>query len=247
VVKIQAFIFNWKGHEKGAIALENNLAPLVPVTVINSDETLRAKNSRWCHLTETAYFSEQWNTATGKFDADVIWHVQADAGIADPKRMLARATLMFDNPIVGIYEPFVDFTDIRYDLTKLRMIAPSLYQVPLTDCTCWFIAGSVLRAFPRIDIAQNRFGWGVPAVMAAIAMLQGKICLRDHSLRVDHPRGRGYSSEVALAQRLQYVQSLPPDLREATARCYRQFKLAREALKTAPGKAPPGSVKVKTG
>src|SRR5262249_19735157 len=125
--KIQGFIFNWKGHEARAKALENKIGKLMKVTVINSQERLSDKYPGWVHLDNTAYFSAQWNKAIELFNADIFFHIQADAGCDQFGALIAKAKLVFEKYRVGVYEPNVDYTDIEYDKSKLQRIDSDLF------------------------------------------------------------------------------------------------------------------------
>jgi hypothetical protein len=95
-----------------------------------------------------------------------------------------------------------------------------VYDVPLTDCTCWFVAGDVLRRVPVVDVAVNRYGWGIAATVAALARRRGRRCVRDYRFTVRHPRARGYSSVEAARERASYVRALPRTLARGVLRVY---------------------------
>jgi hypothetical protein len=211
-VEIRAFIFNWRGHAERAHRLQRQIGAHIPTLVINSEEGLGEGRAGWVDLDDRAYFSAQWNEAVRRFDGDVLFHVQADATLDDFRPLLDRAVAVFARYPLGVYEPNVDYTSIIYDRRRLRAVEPDLLEVPLTDCTCWFVAGELLRRLPPVDLAVNRFGWGIAAAHAAMARRAGRLCLRDYAFTVVHPRARGYPSPVANAQRLAYTRSLGPTL-----------------------------------
>ena len=111
---MHAFVFNWKGHEAGAAALEEKIARHTRVTVINSEEGLDEAHPHWDHLDDSAYFSAQWNRAIELFDGDLLFHIQADARFDEFERLLAKIDHVFRTYPVGVYEPNVDFTDVTY-------------------------------------------------------------------------------------------------------------------------------------
>jgi len=210
---MQAFIFNWRGHRRAARALEAQVGAILPVTVISSEPPHADDGSSWVHLDDTAYFSAQWNRAVELFDdGDVFFHMQADASCTRLDELILAASSCFSRLPVGVYEPNIDFTECQYDPTQLRAVGPGLYEVPQTDCTCWFIAADVLRSLPRVDLSVNTYGWGICGAIAAITRSLGKICVRDYNFTVQHPRHRGYSSELAAQQRLAYMRSLDRDI-----------------------------------
>jgi hypothetical protein len=217
-MQIQAFIFNWKGHEARAAALEEKVAKLIDVTIINSEEQLSGDHPGWVHLDDTAYFAAQWNKALELFDADILFHIQADAEFDHFEALFAKAGLLFDKYRIGVYEPNVDYTDIIYDKLKLRTIEPGVFEVPFTDCTCWFIAAEVVRQLPPIDPQLSKYGWGIPRAIAAVSRLGGRLSVRDYNFTIRHPKGRGYSSASAGDQLDNYLASLDPKIRDEISR-----------------------------
>jgi hypothetical protein len=215
--RMEAFVFTWKGYHQHAAALERAIAPVVPVTVINSDPSVAHRHPGWVTLDDTAYFAAQWNEARRRFTGDILFHIQADASSAHLATIIDTARSMFAAHALGVYEPAVDYTDIQYDTARLRPLQPDVFEVPWTDCTCWFIARDVLTRVPPFDLSLNRFGWGLCPAIGAAARAQGLMCVRDHRLPVVHPRGRGYSSSEALSQMYAYLNGLPVDIKQALA------------------------------
>jgi len=208
--QIQGFIFNWKEHEANALALQKKIGKLINVIVINSDERLKDKYPTWVPLDDTAYFSAQWNTAVYLFDADIFFHIQADAEFDRFDTMMEKAKLLFQKYKLGVYEPNVNYTGINYDKSKLRSIEPGIFEVPFTDCTCWYIDGAIVRELPPVDISINQYGWGIPRAIASVSWLNGKSCVRDYNFTIGHPKHTGYSSAIARRQLRSYGQSLIP-------------------------------------
>jgi len=222
---IQGFIFNWKGHEARAAALERKLGEFARMTVINSEEALSEPRHGWVQLDDEAYFSEQWNHAVELFDADLFFHIQADADFDRFDRLFERVRMLFQKYRLGAYEPNVDYTALQFRKDKLHALEPDLFEVPFTDCTCWFVAREVIRALPPVNLAANRYGWGICRAIAAVSRLKERLCVRDYSLTVKHPKGTGYPKESARTEKFSYPFSLSLDVRQEMARLdqvYRQ-------------------------
>jgi len=211
-MKIQGFIFNWKGHEANAKALEEKCGRVIDVTVINSEECLKEEHKSWVHLDDSAYFSAQWNRAMELFQGDVLFHIQADATFNRFEDLFAKAQRCFETYPLGVYEPNVDFTPHQFRKSLLRELEAGVHEVPMTDCTCWFIAGDIARKLPSIDLTINRYGWGVSRAIAGLSRLSGKLCVRDYNFKIQHPRGTGYSSKDAAYQLVTYLGCLSPEL-----------------------------------
>jgi hypothetical protein len=162
----------------------------------------------------------QWNRALGLFDGDVIFHMQADAQCDDFERLFERATALFRRGDVGVYEPDVDYSPYRYDTSLLQAVADDEYEVPITDQTCWLVAGDVLRELGPVEVSVNRYGWGISAAVAAVCRLQRKLCVRDYGVSVVHPRSRGYPAGIAASERDAYLAGLGPGIANEAARLY---------------------------
>src|SRR6266545_1870971 len=212
-MRIQGFIFNWVGYESKALQLEKKIDRHIDIHVVNSDASLVDKYPHWIHLDDSAYFSAQWNRALEIFNADIFFHIQADADYDRFEILIEKAESLFKKHRLGIYEPNVDYTDVMYDISKLAPIETNVYETPLSDCTCWFIAGEVLRRFSPIDVSVNKYGWGVTRVTSSLCRMDDRLCVRDYNVTVNHPKGRGYSSSAAMRQLEQYVLSLSPEIR----------------------------------
>jgi len=213
-MKIQAFIFNWVGHEQNAVTLEQQLCGLCDVTVINSDSSVENQHPAWHHLGDEAYFSAQWNKALELFEADVLFHIQADASFPCFAEILERCRFAVGEHDCGIYAPNVDYTFWTYDRSRLRAIDADLLEVPQTDCTCWAIARELLERAPRVDPLANKFGWGIDWMMMATARLLGRKVARDYRFTLAHPRGTGYNTDTANRSAQAMLDSFPDDLRE---------------------------------
>jgi hypothetical protein len=211
-MSVHAFVFNWRGHEENAAHLAAQLGARYRTTVINSDEEAAGRHPDWVHLDEQAYFSAQWNTARALFAGDAFFHIQADARCDELGRVVERGLEVLERYRAGVYEPKVDYTAVSYGSARLPSLEPDLNVVPLTDCTCWLVAGDIARRLPPVDLAVNRYGWGICAAVAALSHADGRPCLRDLRFTVRHPRSRGYSGAAASRERIAYARSLGPDL-----------------------------------
>jgi hypothetical protein len=133
----------------------------------------------WVHLSDSAYFSEQWNTALRLFKGDALFHIQADAHPENTTLLFERYIDLAKRHNIGVYEPMLTPNVHPYQLSQHRLVEPDLYEIPHSDCTCWFIAGDIINAVPIVDTNINGFGWGIDTVVAALCIQRGKACVRD--------------------------------------------------------------------
>ena len=71
--------------------------------VINSDSTVEGRHPAWRHIGDEAYFTAQWNKALDLFDADVLFHIQADASFTRFAEMFERCRFAMCELGCGIY------------------------------------------------------------------------------------------------------------------------------------------------
>lgn len=212
-MRIQAFIFNWPGKKQHAAILEKLFKPHCETTVINSDDSLRVRHPHWQHIGNDAYFTDQWNAALDRFDADVFVHIQADVWPEKVGLVLAEAVRYIRDFGVGVYAPNVDFNAHVYERATLAKLDKGVYEVPATDCCFWAISGEVLRNTPRVDPRTNKLGWGIEYMVGAATRLRGLRLVRDYRFTAGHPKFSGYGHERANREWAELKKSLHPELR----------------------------------
>jgi hypothetical protein len=213
-MRVQAFIFNWPGKKQHAAILEKLFKPHCEITVINSDDSLRLRHPHWQHIGNEAYFTDQWNAALDRFDADVFVHIQADVWPEKVGSMLAEAVHYIRDFGVGVYAPNVDFNAHVYRRETLAKLDNGVYEVPATDCCFWAISAEVLRNTPRVDPRTNKLGWGIEYMVGAVARQRGLRLVRDYRFTAGHPKFSGYGHEQANQEWVALKNSLDPELRE---------------------------------
>ena len=154
-MRVQAFIFNWPGKKQHAAILEKLFRPHCETTVINSDDSVRLRHPHWQHIGNDAYFTEQWNAALDRFDADVFVHIQADIWPEKVGLVLSEAVRYIRDFGVGVYAPNADFNAHVYHRDTLAKLDNGVYEVPATDCCFWAISAEVIRHTPRVDPRTN--------------------------------------------------------------------------------------------
>jgi len=220
-MKIQNFIFCWNEYVNSAFILKRMLAPFGRTTVINSNvETFRETSlpSGWINIAD-GYFAEQWNTMLANIDGDTdyVFHMQADAQCdADQMKILFyRFREAASQYKIGVFAPNVDYTPCVYDqkdLVKIPFASNGLssdlkylYEVPCTDCTCWFINRKFMDKKPLFDLSVNHVGWGADFYYTAVAALAGYKTVRDYQVTIDHPKKTTYNQDKAGEQFMKWL------------------------------------------
>jgi len=226
-MKIQCFIFNWRGQYDKAIATEQALIQAgQSVTVINSDPDNQPDH--WINLGDTAYFTKQWLSACDRFDADIMFHVQADATYNNWPALFSDAEKYFEKYNCGIYAPNVDYTwydGNQADVTNVQLADPGLKLVSNPDCTCWFLHKSVINSFKELpwDWSFHNLGWGVDLLVCGYSYLQHKLIIRDYNHTIDHPKGTKYNSSKAELEMVELFNRCNDDMKRVI-HCIRNNK-----------------------
>jgi hypothetical protein len=195
-MKIQNFIFTWNQFVPNAIDIESKISKYGKTTVVNSN--VNEKRDHWINLND-GYFAEQWNALVSNIDSDTdfIFHIQADATVDDFDKLYSRFYNTVSKYDVGIYSPNVHYTDHRYNKNLLTKLEENVYEVPNTDCTCWFINNKLINSKLIYDIQTNKIGYGADWYYAAESIMQHKYVLRDYTFTVNHPHHKNYDNNKA--------------------------------------------------
>ena len=212
-MRVQAFIFNWPGKKQHAAILEKLFKPHCETTVINSDDSLRLRHPHWQHVGNDAYFTDQWNAALDRFEADVFVHIQGDIWPDRVGVVLSEAVRYIRDFGVGVYAPNANFNAHVYRRDTLAKLDNGVYEVPATDCCFWAISGEVIRNTPRVDPCTNKLGWGIEYMVGAVTRLRGLKLVRDYRFIAGHPKCSGYDHGRASQEWAALKKRLDPALR----------------------------------
>jgi hypothetical protein len=211
-MRIQAFIFNWPGKKQHAAKLERMFRPHCEVIVINSDDSLRTQYPHWEHIGNDGYFTEQWNSALKRFDADIFVHIQGDIWPTKIGEVLSECTRFIKNYGVGVYAPNTNYNPHVYRTQMLRKLQEGVYEVPTTDNSFWAMPSEVIRNTPRVDPSVNRIGWGIEYLVGAVARRSGRRIVRDYRFTAGHLRSTGYDNGDAFREWEQLKKAVDPGL-----------------------------------
>lgn len=216
-MKIQCFIFSWRGQYEKACATEQALKDLgQEVIVINSDPDNQPDH--WINLGDSAYFTQQWLAACQRFDADVMFHVQADATYHDWRSIFDSAREDFSKTNWGIYAPNVDYTwydAAMSDVSTVRVNIPGVKMVSNPDCTCWFLHRDIIDKFTELswDWSFHQLGWGVDLLLCGYSYLLKRPIFRNYNYTVQHPRGTKYNSTQAEKEMIELFNRCDPAMK----------------------------------
>jgi hypothetical protein len=212
------YIFNWKKVTDNVYELYKKVSQVYPNTfIINCDEhrTFPIEAHRQIQLDDSYYYGGQFETALKHLPKDkifgvIVGDVEPDADWLTIKENSIRA---FHHERIGIYAPNVYYT---HYVSKGNHLWDSLYSVPNTDCTCWFINPKIvnrMRSIPYRDICN--LGWGVDTIFMKETVNRGFYVARDYSVLVKQPRGTAYSETKARQNQKaieEYYKEMKPEL-----------------------------------
>lgn len=216
-MKIQSFIFNWRGqYDKTVEKIKQFNAIGESPVIINSDEN--HNDEGWINVGESAYFTDQFIKALDIFDADVLFHIQGDASYNDWNNLIKDAKESFETYKWGIYAPNVDYTwydSSRTDIEGAQLRDKTMKLVACPDCTCWFIHRDVIDIFKqlKIDMSPYKMGWGWDIIFPGISYLMRRLVIRDYHHTIDHPPGTNYNKTQAEIEMQQLFNTLPHELK----------------------------------
>jgi hypothetical protein len=199
-MEIHTFIFSWKKVTENALKLYEKASSISPTTFINCDENVRVVVNN-IQLDDSYYYGGQFEAAIKAVpDGAALCCIVGDVS-PEASSWLAiyeKAKEALSTGYVGVYAPNVDYT---WHTSKGRQVGNTLWEVPNTDCTFWFIDAGVVRALRKIPYRLlSNLGWGIDTVVNKESARQGKLVVRDYSELVRQPEGTAYNKDKANAQ-----------------------------------------------
>ena len=193
---IHTFIFSWKKVTENALALFEKASAVCPnTTLINCDENVGVL-VKHIQLDDSYYYGGQFEAAIkavpdGSSLCCIVGDVSPEASWSS---IYEKAVETLATQHVGVY------------------VGNTLWEVPNTDCTFWFIDADVVRVLRDIPYRMlSNLGWGIDTIVNKESVRQGKLIVRDYSDLVRQPMGTAYNKEKAKAQMsllLAYYDSL---------------------------------------
>jgi hypothetical protein len=216
-MKIHVFIISWSGKHEAAEAIAASCTEGDYVTVVysNREEAKEQGSREWLQVPDAYYFGRKFFAALGHFasDADLLFLIQADAETNDWNEVLRRCRLAFSDPTVGVWAP-----DVHYSWWSNERVIygnhPKGAIVAQTDGIAFAFRRSTVERLRRMDYECNNLGWGVEWAAICHARTEGRLIIRDTTLRIRHPKGSGYDHTAARTQMNEYLAQLTPTERQ---------------------------------
>lgn len=211
-------ILAWVGHEEKARIIEEAITPHADqVSVIYSvPEHPPEIPATWTTVDYECFFGCKFHKALELHKEGVLLHIQADAHIDDWGHLVRRCREAFDTiPDLGVWGPDVDYTMFTTDKVFIQEFDPDrhLVSVRQTDGIVWALSEKVIDRMRQANYSGNRLGWGIDSMAIAYAYANNMLVLRDTSLLISHPKGKGYGREEAGKQLDWFLEQLSPQER----------------------------------
>jgi len=208
-------ILAWVGQEEKARTIEEAVRPHADqISVVYSvPDNPPDIPETWTTVDYECFFGCKFRHALDLHRAGVMLQIQADAHIDNWGHLISRCREAFDTvPDLGVWGPDVDYTMFTTDKVFISDFDPhnSLISVRQTDGIVWAMSEPVIDRMRLADYTGNRLGWGIDSMAIAFAYANNMLVLRDTSLLVDHPQGKGYGREEAAKQLTWFLEQMTP-------------------------------------
>lgn len=211
MVDIQYFIFNY-GHYQDAVNLFNAFRQYGDTYLLNCasgfDPEFEAtdKIKKFSNI----YYSGQWNEALKLLTADVIFITNSDVRVYNVPRLVCKMKNFYEKygNDAGIYAPNHFWTPWTYNPWLLEDVGGGLKKVPGTDSTIWSVNSSIARKLGIIDLNTNKLGWGIELICAYYCVQEGKLVVRDYSIKCHHPEHTAYDRVAADQQWRKMIEGM---------------------------------------
>lgn len=156
------------------------------------------------------FYSGQWNESLKRAEGDVLFLINSDVRIRQPKLVMHRMNQFYNfyGNKSGIYAPDHYWTPWTYDPNKLETVAFGMKRVPATDSTLWSLRREIAEKVGPMDLTVNALGWGIEIVASYYCWQAGRMVVRDYSVHCDHPQSTAYNRHTADNQWRNWVKNL---------------------------------------
>lgn len=201
---IDAFIISWTGKEENARKIAAEVVDKVDrlfVIYSNATNTPTDGAGEWVQVPDAWFYGKKFEACLQRFSGDLMLQIQADASCDDWGRLIERCRTYFrERERLAVWAPEVDFTPWPLSRTTIIDAAPHLHRVTQTDGIVWVLSQNVCQRLRQFDYDSNHFGWGMDWAAICYAYANGYEVLVDSSIKIDHPKTRGYEGNSAREQ-----------------------------------------------
>jgi len=210
---LQTFIVSWRGQHDNALKIATALsADPDPVSIVYSDPDPNfafPPAISAIRRPDDGFWGDKFSACLEHFDADLMLTIHADCRAADWVALVRKCRAAFRSlALMGAWSPNVEGTP--YEL-KYIAIAP-LGAGPLTavahfDALVFCLSRQVVNRMRQARYHGNVYGWGIAKLFVTYCFSHNLLVAVDRSIAVRHAPGRGYQSDLARAQLIEFKKT----------------------------------------
>lgn len=211
---IHVFVISWAGQHENALSIVNALKRVAnQISLVYSDPNPAMTLVAGCDVVRRPndlFWGDKFKACLDLCDSERMLIIHADCACSDWGWLLQKCrSTMERNPMIGVWAPLIDWTALNVGRTRIAAVQPGdLTVVAQTDAIVFCLSAPVIRRMRLAHYDKNIYGWGIDAMAVAYCFSNNLLAVVDESIRVAHPRGRGYEGSVALAQCLEFLKQL---------------------------------------
>lgn len=214
MMTLHTCIISWRGRHADASRIARLVEPFSDRTsIIYSDPdpvTRPQGDHELIRRPDHLFFGDKFKASLDACSMEALLLIHADCHCDDWSALVrsCRQTLS-RRPAIGVWSPLIDYTGYSLPRTRIADLSgSSLSIVAQTDAIILGLATPVIDRLKRADYSRNVYGWGIGWMSVCNAYANQMIAVVERSIRVGHPRPRGYPSEDAGRQREEFLLQL---------------------------------------
>ena len=211
---LHAVVISWEGFGEKARAIAQALEGAVErITVIYSNKAGTPENGpgTWVQVPQSCYFGAKFQTSLDLVDdTETMLQIQADAHSDDWPALAAACRQCFaQHGNIGIWTPDINWTPWPSEVVGRGLVwQTNLLMVDQTDGIVWAIHPTLYPALRALDYTRNNLGWGIDWIALLETRKLNKMAVRDLSIKVQHPKTRGYHNAEAAQHMKNFIGQL---------------------------------------
>lgn len=214
--KNQVFIISWPGQHANACIIANALEHVgADIFIVFSDpnpDLELSTNATVIRRDNQLYAGDKLQACMDAFNGEHLFVICADCTCDDWAAAIKAGIFALDSQDeIWVWAPNIHYSG--YALKRsgiMNMPASECIAVAHTDTIVFGWRLPVVERIRSASLKENIYGWGIGWMASAFSYSQRKWVVIDPSIKVHHPKSRGYPSQAASAQRARFLMQLDP-------------------------------------
>jgi hypothetical protein len=154
------------------------------------------------------FWADKFATCLEHQTSKYIFIIHADCFFEDwPRVIKSFLTAIETFPQIGVWAPSITNCNYAYNQVFIsKLNHEGLDLVAQTDAVVFGLSESICHRLKSIDFTKNIYGWGIDLIMVANAYVSNLYVTLDSSILIDHSKERGYSSDEAKTQLINFFR-----------------------------------------